>query len=335
MKRLVLLIVTGMAMAWMTTQAQTVVALSGQIVDAESGTGLAGVTFKVKPAGKTTLTDAEGHYRWALSTANLSDSVQISCIGYQTISRTVNELKSAILMLSPQLYKLPEITFQQRKPRTKILNGYTLKRFGERERIPNLAERQTDMIGRHFILEHNHGQFSRIRSVQIFQEAVKTSLLSYFRSQQHWRFRLRILEADENGRPTDKDLLAERVIITVSDVDYQVYDRVRYDPATNSTLYTNHDFSEKMYFGVINIDLRRYDVPYPTNGVFVFLELLPPVIAGGDRLFCLAKMDVGNSGWFLDGRTRQWSRGVHFLRHETGVEEAVNIEPAIALELME
>jgi len=319
----------------MTIQAQTSAVFTGRIVDAEFGQGLEGVNFRLNSTGQHFMTDSGGYYRWVLPEAIQSDSVRISCIGYHSISRTLAELKSATLMLSPRTYTLSEVVIQKRKPKTRILNGYSVRKLGERVRVPFLDERQTDMIGLPFIGAGEKGKFTRIRSVQVIQEGVNTSNLSWFRSQQRWRFRLRILEADEWGRPSDNELLKERIIITVSDVDYQIYERARYDPKTNSTLYTNRDFSEKTYYGIINIDLRPYNLSYPTYGVFVFLELLPPVISGGDRLFNLAKMDVGNTGWLLNGRSRQWSRGIHFVQFENGKVEEVNIEPAIALELME
>lgn len=311
------------------------IAISGRIVDAEYGNGLGGVNINLMNNAENYVTDSGGYFGMNLKNVEATDSVLFSCLGYKTIGRTLGELKTGILMLSPQAFQLKEVTLKKRKPKTKIINGFNLKQYGDRERIPDLEERQTDMIGKPFIGEDRNGKFTTIRLVQVMQEGIFTGNLSLFRSQQRWRFRLRIIETDPSGLPTSKDLLEDRVILTVSDVDYQIFDRTRFDPETNSTLFTNHDYSERLYFGMIKIDLRRYEVPYPPNGVFVFLELLPPVIAGGDRLFRLAKMNVGNSGWYLDGRSRQWSRGVHFILKPDGKTVSENIEPAIALELME
>lgn len=308
--------------------------MSGKIIEAEMGEGLTGVTLLHKASGKTFTTDVNGYFKISTSDVEPTDSVLISCMGFFPIGRVVSELKNATLMLSPQSYVLKEVSTSRRKPLKKMVNAFRIKDYGERARIPDLGERQTDMIGRYFPGDPK-GKYSWISSVQVLQEGIKTKNLSAWRGEQHWRFRLRIVEATANGLPTDSDLLKQRVILTVSDADYQYYDQGRYDERTNSTSYTNRDFSERTQFGVLKIDLRRLEVPYSKNGVFVFLELLPPLISGGDRIFKLALFNVGNKGWYRNGRSKQWSRGVHWVLQPNGKELAENIEPAIAIELME
>jgi hypothetical protein len=308
--------------------------MSGKIVDAEQGTGIPGVTLQLAKSGRQSTTNVNGYFNWKPGNVLPEDSVYVSCMGYFPIGRTVKEMKENTWMLSPRNYTLKEVTLSQRKLSTKWLNSFKIRQYGERDRIPDLGERQTDMVGRPFVDEKSN-KFTRIRSVQILQEGFQTKDLSTWRQNQHWRFRLRIVKAGIDGLPTDQDLLKQRVILTVSDVKYQYYDPGRYDERTNSTKYTNWDYTERVLFGVIDIDLRRYEVPYPKSGVFVFVELLPPLIIGGDRIFKLAKLDVGNSGWFRNGRTKQWSRGVHWVMQPDGKETDQNIEPAIALELME
>jgi len=334
MSKQIILVLIFFGLAYIPVSAGNI-SIKGRIVDAEYGNGLAGATISLESKVDNFIADSAGFFNINLKDVEVSDSVLFSCMGFKSIGRTLGELKDAVLMLSPQTFQLKEVTIKKRKPKTKIINGFNLRHYGDRERIPDLQERQNDMIGKPFIGEDRNEKFTTIRTVQVMQEGIFTGNLSWFRSQQRWRFRLRILEADASGRPSGKDLLGERIILTVSDVDYQIFDRTRFDLATNSTLYTNHDFSERLYFGMIKIDLIRYDVQYPPNGIFVFLELLPPVISGGDRLFRLAKMDVGNSGWYFDGRSRQWSRGVHFILKPYGKTVSENIEPAIALELVE
>jgi len=304
-------------------------------MDAESGNGLANVTLSLKNPAESVFTDERGSYSWTPKVESMNDSVYIRCVGYYTIGRLMRELKNATLMLSPQNYSLQEITVKRKRPKTRLINGFNVRLYGERDRIPEFMERQTDWIGRPFIGYGKDGKYSHIRSVKVLQEAFQTKDLSLYRGQQKWRFRLRILEADPFGRPTDHDLLEDRVIITVSDVDYRIFDRVHYDPKTNSTSYTNWDFTEKIYYGFIDINLLKYEVDYPKNGVFIFIEMLPPLILGGDRLFKLAKLNVGNVGWYLNGRSKQWSRGVHWVTMPDGKTVEQNIEPAIALELIE
>jgi len=308
--------------------------LSGKIIEAEMGTGLPGVTLQIKSSGNTYTTDVNGYYNFASNAVQPTDSVLISCMGFFSIGRVAGELKNATLMLSPKNYVLKEVSTTRRKPLKKLVNAFRIKDYGERVRIPDLGERQTDMIGRYFPGDPS-GKYTWISSVQVLQEGIKTKNLSAWRGEQHWRFRLRIVEATADGLPTDSDLLKQRVILTVSDADYQYYDAGRYDERTNSTSNTNRDFSERSQYGVIKIDLRKYEVPYAKNGVFVFLELLPPLILGGDRIFKLALFNVGNTGWYRNGRSKQWSRGVHWVMKPDGKEIAENIEPAIAIELME
>jgi hypothetical protein len=309
--------------------------VTGKIIEAEQGVGLSQVTLSLKEKNQSVLTDANGYYNWKLADVTDNDSVHISCVGYFTIGRIWKEMKGATLMLSPQNYVLSEVTLRKKKPKTKLLNGFNIRQYGERDRIPDLGERQTDMIGRRFSRDAGDGKFNRLRSVDVLQEAFQSADLSAYRTNQHWRFRLRIVEAEPNGYPSERDLLRQRVILTVSDVDYRIFDKTRYDERTNSTTYTNWDFSKRIYYGVLHIDLRQYDVPYTPNGVFVFVEMLPPLIVGGDRIFKTAKMNVGNSGWFRNGRSKQWSRGVVWVMQPNGKEVDQNIEPAIALELME
>ncbi len=308
--------------------------LSGKIIEAEMGTGLPGVTLQIKSSGNTYTTDVNGYYNFASNAVQPTDSVLISCMGFFSIGRVAGELKNATLMLSPKNYVLKEVSTTRRKPLKKLVNAFRIKDYGERVRIPDLGERQTDMIGRYFPGDPS-GKYTWISSVQVLQEGIKTKNLSAWRGEQHWRFRLRIVEATADGLPTDSDLLKQRVILTVSDADYQYYDAGRYDERTNSTSNTNRDFSERSQYGVIKIDLRKYEVPYAKNGVFVFFKLLPPLILGGDRIFKLALFNVGNTGWYRNGRSKQWSRGVHWVMKPDGKEIAENIEPAIAIELME
>jgi hypothetical protein len=308
--------------------------MNGKIIEAEMGEGLSGVALKLKSTGQTFTTDLNGYFKTAPLNVQPTDSVLISCMGFFPIGRIAGELRNATLMLSPMNYALKEVTTSRRKPLKKMVNAFRIKEYGERERIPNLGERQTDMIGRFFPGEPN-GKFPWISSVEVLEESIKTKNLSAWRGDQHWRFRLRIVEAGPNGMPIDSDLLKQRVILTVSDMDYQYYDPGRYDERTNSTSYTNRDFSERSLFGVCKIDLRKYEVPFSKNGVYVFVELLPPLISGGDRLFKLALFNVGNSGWYRNGRSKQWSRGVSWVQQPDGTEIAENIEPAIAIELME
>ena len=191
------------------------------------------------------------------------------------------------------------------------------------------------MIGRPFYNNGISKRYSTVKSVTIMQESFFANDLSLFKSQQKWRIRLRIFEAGPGGQPTVKELLKDRVVLTEADMVYKDFDRTRFDPNTNSTAYTNYDYSRKLIFGMIEVDLRKYEIPFTENGIFVFVELLPPVLQGGTKLFRIAKMDVGNSGWLLDGRTGQWSRGVHFILKPDGKTITENIEPAISLYLMD
>jgi len=331
-RKLIIIMILGCVLC-VNAKAQQVV-FSGKIIEAEMGEGLSSVTLLFKSSGKSFTTDVNGYFKIPSQNIQPTDSVLISCMGFFSIGRVAGELKNATLMLSPRNYVLKEVTTSRRKPLKKLVNSFSIKQYGERERIPDLGERQTDMIGRYFPGEPN-GKFNWISEVEVLQEGIKTKNISAWRSDQHWRFRLRIVDATPNGMPTDSDLLKQRVILTVSDVDYQYYDPGRYDERTNSTSNTNRDFSERSQFGVLKIDLRKYEVPFSKNGVFVFLELLPPLISGGDRLFKLALFNVGNSGWYRNGRSKQWSRGVQWVLKPDGNEIAENIEPAIAIELME
>jgi len=308
--------------------------LSGKIIEAEQGEGLSGVTLLLKTTGQTFTTDVNGYFKMSPEKIQPTDSVLIYCLGFFSIGRVASELKNATLMLSPRNYELKAVSTTRRKPLTKVVNAFRIKQYGERERIPDLGERQTDMIGRYFPGDPS-GKFTLISAVEVLEEGIKTKNLSDWRGEQHWRFRLRIVEANADGLPTDSDVLKQRVILTVSDAVYEYYDAGRYDERTNSTNYTNRDFSERLQFGILKIDLRKYEVPFSKNGVYVFLELLPPLIIGGDRLFKLALFNVGNSGWYRNGRTKQWSRGVHWVLQPNDKEIAENIEPAIAIELME
>jgi len=334
MRTVVLLTLLLFTVLCVDVDAQQHVSISGKIIEAEQGTGLSAVTLMVKSSGQTFVTDVNGYYNILPGKLQASDSILISCMGYFNIGRVLGELKNATLMLSPKNYVLKEVSTTRRKPLKKWVNAFRIKDYGERERIPNLGERQTDMIGRYFPGDPG-GKFNWISSVQLLQEGFKTQNLSAWRGEQHWRFRLRIVEANANRLPTDSDLLKQRVILTVSDAQYEYYDAGRYDERTNSTSHTNRDFSDRSLYGILKIDLRKYEVPFSKNGVFVFLELLPPLISGGDRLFKLALFNVGNSGFYRNGRSKQWSRGVHWVLQPNGKEIAENIEPAIAIELME
>lgn len=310
--------------------------LSGRIVDAETGLGIEGVTISLSDNSSGTVSDKDGKYLWNVPSSGRNDSVYITHLGYRTIGRVILELENGKFMLSPEFYNIKEVDFKGKKPRKKRYNAFSIRRYGEkRESIPDLEERQNDIIGKPFIKINKRGKYKRIRSVQIVQETERIKSFSYFRRSQNWRFRLRIIKADEFGNPTNEDLLSQRVIITVSDVKYEVYSTLNYGILKSTTENTNYDYSDKIYFGIIDIDLRKFDITYPETGVFVFVELLPPVFKGGKRVFRIAKFDVGNSGWMLNGRSRKWYKGYRTILTQQGKERKVNIEPAISLELTE
>lgn len=309
--------------------------VTGKIVDTDTGQALEGVEIRVNNQSVVYFTDSTGKYDFNLKDAILTDSAHLKLMGYKPVGRVLAELRNAEMMLTSLSFQLKEVTFEKRKPRTKILNGFNLRHYAERQRIPDLEERQNDMIGKPFLNNGKYKRYSTVRSVTLMQESFCTNDLSLYKSQQRWRIRLRIFEAGPTGQPTENELLKDRIILTESDMVYKDFDRTRFDPNTNSTAYTNYDYSRKLRFGMIEVDLRKYEIPFSPNGIFVFAELLPPVLQGGTRLFRIAKMDVGNSGWFLNGRSGQWSRGVHFILKPDGKTVTENIEPAIALQLMD
>lgn len=309
--------------------------VTGKIVDTDTGQGLEGVEIRINNQSVVYFTDSAGKFDFNPKNATLTDSVCLKLMGYKPVGRVLAELRNAEIMLTPLSFQLKEITFEKRKPRTKILNGFNLRHYAERQRIPDLEERQTDMIGRPFLNNGINKRFSTVRSVTLMQESFCTNDMSLYKSQQRWRIRLRIFEAGPAGQPTENELLKDRIILTEADMVYKDFDRIRFDPNTNSTAYTNYDYSRKLIFGMLEVDLRKFEIPFTSNGIFVFVELLPPVLQGGTKLFRIAKMDVGNSGWFLNGRSGQWSRGVHFILQPDGKTVTENIEPAIALQLMD
>lgn len=176
--------------------------LSGKIIEAEQGEGLSGVALLLKSSGQTFTTDVNGYFKILQEKIQPTDSVLISCMGFFPIGRVAGELKNATLMLSPKNYELKAVSTTRRKPLTKVVNAFRIKQYGERERIPDLGERQTDMIGRFFPGDPS-GKFNLISAVEVLQEGIKTKNLSAWRGEQHWRFRLRIVEANADGLPTD------------------------------------------------------------------------------------------------------------------------------------
>lgn len=309
--------------------------VAGSVVDAETGMGLAGVHFQSVDGQLVWYTDSLGFYRWDMSGRSLEDSIRISSVGYQTQMKSLRELISAQFMLSPRNYVLPEVSLKGKKAKTKWLNDFPFKSYAERSVVVDLYERQTDWIGRPFYGSDAPSRYTRIRSIKVVQEVIQTSHLDWHRKQQTWRFRLRIFKADNRGLPSSVELLQDRFIVTVADVFYKDFDPKRFDERGNSTLYSNFDYSQKSYFGLIELDLRPYDLAFPETGVFVFLELLPPVIEGSNKLFRVAKGSTGRSGWFKDGRTLLWSRGLHPVLQSDGRILDVPIEPAISLQLSE
>lgn len=81
--------------------------ISGQVISAEDGQGLPGVTLSVKGSNTGVLTDINGNYRLQV---NESDSILVySFIGYETEEIIVKEQESVDIALEPDRMALEEV----------------------------------------------------------------------------------------------------------------------------------------------------------------------------------------------------------------------------------
>jgi hypothetical protein len=89
--------------------------LTSRIVDGQTGEAVPFATV-VTGANKGTITNEEGYF--SLDTASLgSDSIQISCMGYETLEIAANGLKeNEILRLTPATIRLNEVRIGERIP---------------------------------------------------------------------------------------------------------------------------------------------------------------------------------------------------------------------------
>lgn len=209
----------------------------GQVVDAVTSQALAYVNIVLEDQHKGISTDAQGRFSFVIKGADTSASLKFSYVGFKTRNIKLTDLNSRVVKLEPAVNSLSEVQLYNITEN----NSEKINDFRGRESIGlgNFSGGQfPSMIARYYARPENFkaGCFLEEVEVRFFSADIKTNRKS--------KFRLRILEVGEDGKPGG-DLLTSNLIIERGDNRFKT-----------------------------KIPMLRYRIPIPKEGFFVAVEHL-------------------------------------------------------------
>jgi hypothetical protein len=218
--------------------------VKGFVVDAETGAALpfANIIVSQRPTGTTS--DKNGEFIIKSDNFVKNDTLIISYIGYQSKKVCVKSVNENTIPLSPQMLFLDEFTVSALSKRKKItLNKFskrscfilrTNKHSGSDEYWLPYRAEEPTIEALYICNKDNIVSGNKIKKAVIYVNNLKDSC----------SFRLRIFNASEKKRPAT-DLLTESLVIAVTEKEE-----------------------------LVEVDLERFNLVIPENGIFVGFELL-------------------------------------------------------------
>lgn len=219
--------------------------LSGKVIDSENSEELPYANIMVKNHLVGTSSDLYGSFEIVLSDSLINDSLIVTYVGYSPLVFCLRDFESGIIKLLPLDTKINEVVIKPSDKKIKpiILNQFNKNNCSVRYKpvnydaelwIPNRPQEPT-IEALYFPYTNEYKGNRRLKEVRLQISNYKTPP-TYFN--------LRILRASKDLMP-DEDLLNELLTIEVSEKDQ-----------------------------LIKIDLEKYNLIIPENGIFVGFELL-------------------------------------------------------------
>ncbi|MFW5983480.1 MAG: carboxypeptidase-like regulatory domain-containing protein [bacterium] len=218
--------------------------IEGRVIDAKSGEALSYANISVSNKKIGTTSDQDGKFNFQADKLESNDTLIISYVGYQSKKIRINPMDDNVIALTPRMQFLDEIIVSpSTESKERIINKFrkrncvilrTNKHPGSDEYWLPYRPQEPAIEALYFCNNENTISGNVIKKVNIFVANVKDSS----------SFRLRILSASDNKIP-DKDMLTENIIITVTEENE-----------------------------LVEVDLERFNLVIPENGIFVGFELL-------------------------------------------------------------
>jgi len=209
----------------------------GQVVNAATSQALPYVNILLEEQRKGTSTDVQGRFSFVLKGVDTSAVLKFSYIGFKAQSIKIAKLNNKVVKLQPEVNALSEVQLYSLTEN----NSEKINNFRGKESIGlgNFSGGQyPSMVARYYERPENFeaGCFLEEVEVRFFSTNLK--------GKRNSKFRLRVLEVDEEGKP-GRDLLTSNLIVERG----------------------NNRFKTK-------IPMLKYRISIPEEGFFVAVEHL-------------------------------------------------------------
>lgn len=219
--------------------------VSNTIVDSRSNEKLPFANIMLVNYSIGITSDAEGRFELILPDSLSNESIRVSYIGYETLTLSISEaIIAEEINLIPKSISLEEIVVKPTKKKSRIL---TINKFNKKDckvryysvgKNPNVyfpTRPQEPTIEAIYFPYKNEYQNMKIKEVLLRATSYKQTPTS---------FNLRLYEGDENGIPSNS-LIGKNLIIETTKLKE-----------------------------TIRINLEKYQLSVPKNGIFVGFELM-------------------------------------------------------------
>jgi CarboxypepD_reg-like domain len=202
--------------------------LKGKIIDNKTKEVIAYAAIGLIKANQGISSNEKGDF--IFKTVSIDDTLIASCVGYSTVKVAVMDFKSEI-ELTPSLIELNTVVIKPRKSKEVILNKFKIRDI-EFNRVTSL--REMSQIAQFFPNEDK--KISYIKEITIGRNFINILLKA-----RPSIYRLRFYGADQNNKPTNKDIF-ESILVKSDGKKYDV------------------------------VDLSNKPLLIPENGIFVAIE---------------------------------------------------------------
>jgi hypothetical protein len=286
--------------------------MTGRVVDAATGEGLAYASVSIYHRPEATYTNTDGSFSLKVPTNRISDTAYISSVGYPGTTVLLRNINHPVIKLTKMVYPIDEVavTAKRKKRKTIVINPISPQY--NYYNTANLLYSNDDVLANNTVVSHrlNHfslvyvpydslyKQYKYVKEITILQflqgiDPSKDSedVISKWRgSTDDWKLRIRILKAEPNpqqaeldDRPNNHpgdDILCDNVIATKNNATYD-YDM---DVETRNKVATMNAFEKSEYIrkthinslGTIKVNLEKYKIVVPKTGLYYGIEYLGP-----------------------------------------------------------
>jgi len=211
------------------------VSFKGKILDQETKEPVVFAHIKFKDSDAGISTTENGEFKIVIEKKYLNSKVIISCLGYQNTTVNASELQGKNFYLVPKIEVLQEVVIGKKFESKEVLLGSTKgKKLG-------LIPRNKDIMVAQFIKSYRKDACCKnLKNITItFKRNSKWKLLKFSKA------RIRIFDKDTIKGTPKNDLLRKNLVVTIEQGQEE-----------------------------LNLDLSRFDIEVPKEGLFVAIEIL-------------------------------------------------------------